>query len=159
MAEDAFEDGGIGEEGEDAQGAVASGAAQGIEFATNAARRCPRARSWAQRLWAGEGVRAVRAVPPVPSAGDAEEVAARPMLVRSFVRARLVLASMGLAAGLILAVPATRWLDSLLFETPTWDPLTWLGVIGVVVLTSAVAAWIPARRASRVDPREVLSAE
>ncbi len=31
--------------------------------------------------------------------------------------------------------------------------------IGVVVLTSAVAAWIPARRASRVDPREVLSAE
>ncbi len=82
-----------------------------------------------------------------------------PMLVRSFVCARLVLASMGLAAGLILAVPATRWLDSLLFETPTWDPLTWLGVIGVVVLTSAVAAWIPARRASRVDPREVLSAE
>jgi hypothetical protein len=32
MSEDAVDDGGIGEEGEDAQGAVASGAAQGIEF-------------------------------------------------------------------------------------------------------------------------------
>lgn len=80
-------------------------------------------------------------------------------LVGGFVVRRLGLAAAGLAVGLAVAWYAARWLDALLFETSPRDPLTWILVVLVVTLTTAVAAWIPARWASRVDPREVLSAE
>lgn len=80
-------------------------------------------------------------------------------LVAGFVVRRLGLAGVGLVVGLLIAWPAARWLEALLFETSTTDPYTWLGVVATVVGTTVVAAWIPARRASRVDPREVLSAE
>jgi predicted permease len=80
-------------------------------------------------------------------------------LVKGFVTQRLGLAAVGLAVGMALAFPAARWLEALLFETSVADPLTWVGVAVTVIATTAVASWIPARRASDVDPREVLSAE
>jgi ABC-type antimicrobial peptide transport system permease subunit len=65
----------------------------------------------------------------------------------------------GLVAGLALAIPSVRALDALLFETSSYEPLTWALVVAIVGATTTVAAWLPARRAARVDPREVLSAE
>jgi predicted permease len=75
------------------------------------------------------------------------------------VRDGMALAALGLAAGLVLTGWLSRWLESLLFQTSTRDPLTWIVVVGTLMATAALAAWIPARRATRVDPREVLTTE
>jgi putative ABC transport system permease protein len=50
-------------------------------------------------------------------------------------------------------------LRSLLFEVGTLDPLTFAGVAGGMVLVGLLAAYLPARRASRADPMESLGGE
>jgi predicted permease len=68
----------------------------------------------------------------------------------------LRLATAGAVTGLALAFAATRVLRGLLFETEPLDPLS-LGTAAVVLIGAAlVATWLPARRATRVDPVEVL---
>jgi putative ABC transport system permease protein len=72
-----------------------------------------------------------------------------------------VLRGMGpVAIGLLLgwgaAAIAGRWLSSLLFEISPADPLTFLVVPLLVLLTAAAALWIPARRAASIDPQVVL---
>jgi ABC-type antimicrobial peptide transport system permease subunit len=69
------------------------------------------------------------------------------------------LALFGAALGALAAWYFGRALASLLFRTSPTDPLTWVVVLGMLIGTTLVAAWIPARRATRVDPREVLRAE
>jgi predicted permease len=64
----------------------------------------------------------------------------------------LKLAAAGLVVGLIGALVATRVLSSLLFNVSTHDPVTFIGVSLVLVATAALACYIPARRATRVDP-------
>lgn len=71
--------------------------------------------------------------------------------------ARLTLA--GAIVGTIGAWMAGRLLTSLLYETAPWDPPTWVVVLAALVLGALAAAWIPARRATKVDPCEVLGAE
>jgi ABC-type lipoprotein release transport system permease subunit len=56
------------------------------------------------------------------------------------------------------AAPA-RLLASLLFEVAPLDPLTFAAVRSLLLGVSAVAVWIPARRAGRVDPVRSLGAE
>ena len=58
----------------------------------------------------------------------------------------------GGALGLALAVVATRLLGGLLFEVDALDPLTCAGVPPVLGAVALLAAWLPARRASRVSP-------
>ena len=71
----------------------------------------------------------------------------------------LRLAVAGAIAGLVLAFAATRVLRGLLFETEPLDPVS-LGAAALVLVGSAVVAtWVPARRAMRVDPIEVLRAQ
>lgn len=68
------------------------------------------------------------------------------------------LAAAGVLIGLAGAVAATRVMRSLLFDVSPTDPIT-LGAVTVLLLAVAVAAaWIPARRASRVDPVDALRA-
>lgn len=68
------------------------------------------------------------------------------------------LAALGIAIGLAGAVAATRVMQSLLFDVSPTDPLT-LGAVAAVLLAVAVgASWVPARRASRVDPVDTLRA-
>ena len=62
----------------------------------------------------------------------------------------------GTGAGLVLAFAATRWVRSLLYETPAADPLAIAGTLLLLAAATALAAILPARRASRVDPMEVL---
>ena len=71
----------------------------------------------------------------------------------------LRLAVAGAIAGLVLAFAATRVLRGLLFETEPLDPVS-LGAAALVLVGAAiVATWLPARRAMRVDPIEVLRAQ
>ena len=71
----------------------------------------------------------------------------------------LRLAVAGAIAGLVLAFAATRVLRGLLFETEPLDPLS-LGTAALVLVGAAVvAAWLPARRAMRVDPLVALRYE
>ncbi len=65
----------------------------------------------------------------------------------------------GLALGLTCAVGVTRLLESLLFEVDPIDPPVYLGVCAVLLLVAACASLIPAVRATRVDPVEVLKSE
>jgi ABC-type antimicrobial peptide transport system permease subunit len=78
---------------------------------------------------------------------------------RLFLREGVALAGVGLAAGLAIAVAAARALTAMLFGITATDPLTFLGVAGVLSLTAILASYLPARRAARVDPMEALRAE
>ena len=55
----------------------------------------------------------------------------------------------GVIMGLLAAAASTRALRSLLFEVRTLDPLAFAGVAGAMVMVGLLAAWVPARRASR----------
>jgi putative ABC transport system permease protein len=66
---------------------------------------------------------------------------------------------LGACGGVCLAVLVARVLQQRLFRTSAWEPATWL-VDGALLATSvAVAAYLPARRASRVDPVASLRGE
>jgi putative ABC transport system permease protein len=58
----------------------------------------------------------------------------------------------GLIAGVIGAFGATRLLSSLIFNTSTTDPVTYIGVALLLVLVALIACYLPARRAMKVDP-------
>jgi len=80
-------------------------------------------------------------------------------LLRLVLRGGLALAASGIAAGLGVAWAATRFLGSVLYQTSPYDPPVYLGVAGVLLVVAAAACWLPARRASRVNPNEALRAE
>jgi putative ABC transport system permease protein len=75
------------------------------------------------------------------------------------VRRSLVLVAVGLAIGIGGAIGLTRFLDALLFEVSSTDPLTYVVVGAVLTAAAALAAALPARRAATVDPVAVLRAE
>jgi predicted lysophospholipase L1 biosynthesis ABC-type transport system permease subunit len=75
------------------------------------------------------------------------------------VRESMILAGLGLAAGIAAALAGTRILESLLFELPARDPLTIVGAAGFMALLATGAAYLPVRRASHVDPMVALRAE
>jgi putative ABC transport system permease protein len=82
---------------------------------------------------------------------------ARPAEVRGLVvRHGLRLLALGLALGIPAAIAGARLLGTLLYGVTPSDPLTTLAVIGTIALVTALAAYIPARRATRVDPATVL---
>lgn len=65
----------------------------------------------------------------------------------------------GLALGTGLALALTRVMESLLFEVEPTDPATFAAVLVLLATTAAVASWIPARRATGIQPTEVLRAD
>jgi predicted permease len=80
-------------------------------------------------------------------------------LVGMFVRQGIILAAIGVACGLIVAVATLRVMSSLLFHVSPVDPLTYILVCIGLGGTAALASYIPSRRASGVDPVEALRAE
>ena len=58
----------------------------------------------------------------------------------------------GIALGMAGALMVTRWLASELYGISTVDPVTYVGVAGLMILVTLLACYIPARRAMRVDP-------
>ncbi len=75
------------------------------------------------------------------------------------VREALMLVVIGGAAGLPLAFAAARAVGSMLYGTPPWDPVSYGTAVGVLVVVAAFAAYMPARRASRLDPIVALRSE
>jgi putative ABC transport system permease protein len=75
------------------------------------------------------------------------------------VRQGVVLAGIGVAIGLVAAAGVTRLMTSLLYEVQTVDPLTYVAVAAGLIGVAALASYLPARRASTVDPAESLAAE
>ena len=85
--------------------------------------------------------------------------AQRQDVLRLVMRESMLLVVVGVAAGLVLALYAGRFVATLLYDVPPTDaPAIALAVV-VMLVVSAVAGYIPARRASRVDPMVALHYE
>jgi putative ABC transport system permease protein len=78
---------------------------------------------------------------------------------RMVVRQGLVLAVIGVAIGLAGALALTRLISSLLYGIAPYDPVTLAGVTVGLLAVAALASWLPAMRAARIDPIEALRAE
>jgi ABC-type antimicrobial peptide transport system permease subunit len=76
-----------------------------------------------------------------------------------FVRHGLAVSGIGAVCGLAAALVLTRLMKSLLFEVSPADPLTYVAALAGLILAAALASYLPARRATRVDPVEALRVE
>jgi predicted permease len=83
----------------------------------------------------------------------------RKNVTRLFLRDGLRLSVIGVACGLAAAAASTRLMASLLFHVSPLDPLTYAGVAGILIAAAALASFVPALRASAVDPVDALRAE
>lgn len=85
---------------------------------------------------------------------------ARPaMILRMVLREGLAMALVGIALGGIVSLGVTRFLEQFLFRVNTRDPFTFIGVTVVLLLVALLACYVPARRATRVDPMTALRYE
>ncbi|HEX9109442.1 MAG TPA: FtsX-like permease family protein, partial [Longimicrobiales bacterium] len=82
-----------------------------------------------------------------------------PRLVRAVVNGALRLALAGVVLGSLIALFAGRAAASLLFQESPRDPLVFGGVAALLLGSGALAAALPARRASHADPASALRAE
>jgi ABC-type antimicrobial peptide transport system permease subunit len=80
-------------------------------------------------------------------------------VTRRFVRHGVALACVGVVLGLGAAIGVTRFMESLLFGVEPLDVPTYVAVVSMLTVVAAFASWLPARRASAVDPAEALAAE
>jgi putative ABC transport system permease protein len=81
------------------------------------------------------------------------------MVIRLVLKQGLVLAGIGIALGLAIAAAGSRLLESLLFGISGLDPLTFGATCVLFAAVTLVASYIPARRASSVDPMRALRNE
>jgi ABC-type antimicrobial peptide transport system permease subunit len=75
------------------------------------------------------------------------------------VKEGLALAAGGILLGAIAALALTRLLQSFLFDVRPTDPAIYAGISALICFVALCASWIPARRASRIDPLVALRTE
>ncbi len=85
--------------------------------------------------------------------------ARQPDILRLVLGQALMLAVLGVAVGGVAALLLGRTLASLLYGVAPSDPLTLVGTVALLLAVATLACWIPARRATRMDPATVLKAE
>lgn len=73
-------------------------------------------------------------------------------IVRLTLRDGLKPVAWGLAAGLAVTLAGGRVLESQLYQVRAWDPVMLLGASAALAIIAALACWLPARRAARIDP-------
>jgi predicted permease len=81
------------------------------------------------------------------------------MLLWMILRESLILLVLGLAIGIPVSVGSTRVLKSLLYQLSPLDPTAILTAVAAVVVMTILAAWLPARRATKINPIQALRAE
>jgi putative ABC transport system permease protein len=65
----------------------------------------------------------------------------------------------GAAAGIIGSLAASHWIGSLLFDIPANDPATLAEAAALLLVVALLGAWVPARRAAKIDPMVALRYE
>jgi predicted permease len=92
--------------------------------------------------------------------GIRKALGARPWdVARPILREALTLAGIGIAIGLPVALALVRVIRFIFYGIEPHDPLTTIGAAVLMVTVAALAAWIPARRAAKIDPMEALRYE
>jgi len=74
-------------------------------------------------------------------------------------RDSVILTLLGVAVGIPVALVATRLVEHFLFGVKPFDPPTVISAVAILVTVSVLAAWLPAQRASRIDPASALREE
>jgi predicted permease len=85
--------------------------------------------------------------------------ARRAEVLALIVRRGMGWAAGGAALGLVAALATGRWLQSSLYEIAPGDPLTLIGVTGLLLVVALLASWLPARRAASVPPMSAIREE
>ncbi|HEX7237326.1 MAG TPA: ABC transporter permease [Gammaproteobacteria bacterium] len=78
---------------------------------------------------------------------------------KMFLRQGLGLSAVGLGIGLVAALALTRLMSSLLFGIKPTDVVTYAAAVAVILAAAALASYLPARRASAIDPVQTLKAD
>jgi len=85
----------------------------------------------------------------------ADRQAIRKMVVWHGMRLALI----GVGAGIVASFGLTRLIASFLFSVKPWDPAVFVAVPLILSAVALLAVWLPAARASRVDPMQALRTE
>jgi ABC-type antimicrobial peptide transport system permease subunit len=85
--------------------------------------------------------------------------AQRAQVVTLVLRHTTMLTVVGMVAGMVGAMALSRYLESLLYGLTPLDPTTFLAVVVVFGFVATIASYVPARRATRVDPLVALRSE
>jgi ABC-type antimicrobial peptide transport system permease subunit len=85
--------------------------------------------------------------------------AAHGRVINLIVGQGVFLAAMGVVVGLVLAPLGTWFGRSLFYDVGPFDPATFIGVAAFLLLVALLASYLPARRATRVDPVQALRGE
>ena len=83
----------------------------------------------------------------------------RSNILRMVISEGMVLAAIGIVVGVGGALALGRFMQSMLFEIKPTDPATFVGVALALTLVALAACFIPARRATRVDPVSTMRCE
>ncbi len=85
--------------------------------------------------------------------------ARREQLRRDVLRRSLVLSTLGLAIGVVGALALSRVLDAFLYDLSPVDPIAYLITAAGILLVAGLACYLPARRATQIDPLMALRHE
>ena len=80
-------------------------------------------------------------------------------MIRPILKQALGVVLTGMAVGLAGAYTVTRAMTKLLYETEPTDPITFISVAVLLMITALIATYVPARRATRMNPVRALRYE